>query len=168
LLTTVVAGVTTFTDLVSDPLAGLQKWSLVSGAWQLDFVLQAGLHLNEPEHVPGYPVPTYTTGLRNLTGRVDGDGTGTLYAITAQTSAISGGEPDPTKLVAVTDALAATSLPVDGGDRGRDDAGDDRDDRDGDLETFVTLQAARSGEVFRGVAFAPLSDASAGKEFVPE
>jgi hypothetical protein len=57
-------------------------------------------------------------------------------------------------LVAITDALAATSLAVDGGDRGRDDAGGDRDDRDADLETFVTLQAARSGQVFRGVAFA--------------
>jgi hypothetical protein len=148
-------GTTTFTDLVSDPLAGLQKWSLVNGVWQVDYVLQAGLHLDEPEHFPGYPVPTYTTGLRNLTGRVHDDGTVTLYAITAQTSAISGGEPDPTKLVAVTDVLAATSLPIESGDRERADGGRDRDDRDADLETFVTLQAARSGEVLRGVALAP-------------
>jgi hypothetical protein len=76
-------------------------------------------------------------------------------AITAQTSAISGGEPDPTKLVAVTDVLAATSLPIERGDRERGDDGRDRDDRDADLETFMTLQAARSGEVFRGVALAP-------------
>lgn len=150
------SGNTTYTDLVSDPLAGLQKWSLVGGVWTLDYVLQAGLQLDEPQQVPGYPVPTYTTGLRNLTGKVNDDGTVTIYAITAQTSAISGGEPDPTRLVAITDRLAATSLPL----HDHDGDGFDRDhdpDRDNDalLESFVTLQASRSGEVFRGVAFAP-------------
>jgi len=43
--------------------------------WQLVYVLQAGLHLNEPDNVPGYPAPTFTTGLRNMTGRVNRDGT---------------------------------------------------------------------------------------------
>ena len=140
-------------DLVSDPLAGLQKWVLVPGSspfWQLVYVLQDGLQINKPQKISGYPVPTFTTGLRNLTGRVNGDGTVTIYAITAQTSTISGGEPDPTKLVAVTDVITATQLP----------AGDDRDygqwsDYQGTLEHFVTLQQSRSGEVFRGVAFAP-------------
>ncbi len=117
------------------------------------YVLQAGLHLNEPDNVPGYPVPTFTTGLRNMTGRVNRDGTVTLFAITAQTSTISGGEPDPTKLVMINDVLAATHLPTDDADRGDDDR--DRDDRHGGLEKFVTLQASRAGEVFRGVAFAP-------------
>jgi hypothetical protein len=51
--------------------------------------------------------------------------------------------------------LAATSLPIERGDRERGDDGRDRDDRDADLETFMTLQAGRSGEVFRGVALAP-------------
>jgi hypothetical protein len=125
----------------------------------LVYVLQAGLHLNEPDNVPGYPVPTFTTGLRNMTGRVNGDGTVTLFAITAQTSTISGGEPDPTKLVMITDVLAATHLPTGDADRGDADRGDDdrdRDDRHGRLEEFVTLQASRAGEVFRGVAFAPM------------
>jgi hypothetical protein len=85
--------------------------------------------------------------------QVNLDGTVTVYAITAQTSSISGGEPDPTKLVMITDALAATALPTDDehhhcGDR-------ERDARGGSLERFVTLQASRSGEVYRGVAFAP-------------
>jgi hypothetical protein len=133
--------------LVSDALAGLQKWSLVDKVWQLEYVLQDGLDLNVKQNVPGYPVPTYTTGLRNLTGRVNNDGTVTIYAVTAQTSSISGGEPDPTKLVAVTDDLDATHLPTDQDHfRGDDDHG---------LEHFVTLQQARAGEVFRGVAFAP-------------
>ncbi len=122
--------------------------------WQLVYVLQAGLHLNEPDNVPGYPAPTFTTGLRNMTGRVNRDGTVTLFAITAQTSTISGGEPDPTKLVMITDVLAATHLPTGDADRGDDDR--DRDDRHGSLEKFVTLQASRAGEVFRGVAFAPV------------
>lgn len=148
--TTVSGGTTTYTDLVTDPLAGLQKWSLIGGVWTLDYVLQAGLGLNQPVEVPGYGVPTYTTGLRNLTGRVNGDGTVTIYAITAQTSAISGGEPDPTRLVAITDEIAATSLPL-----GLDDG------LPGGPETFVTLQASRSGEVFRGVAFAPCSSCAA-------
>jgi len=150
---TTSGGTTTFTDLVTDPLAGLQKWSLIGGVWTLDYVIQAGLDLDKPQFVRGYPVPTFTTGLRNLTGKVNGDGTVTIYAVTAQTSAISGGEPDPTRLVAVTDVIAATSLPA-----SRDD--DDLRDRDHDgddigIDRFVTLQQSRSGEVFRGVAFAP-------------
>jgi len=66
--------------------------------WQLVYVLQDGLQINKPQKISGYPVPTFTTGLRNLTGRVNGDGTIMIYAITAQTSTISGGEPDPTKI----------------------------------------------------------------------
>jgi hypothetical protein len=150
-ITTTDAGGNAVTSLVSDPLAGLQKWVLVGNIWQLEYVLQDGLHLNEPVSVPGYPVPTHTTGLRNMTGRVNADGTVTIFAITAQTSTISGGEPDPTNLVMITDLLAATHLPP---PDGRDDDRDhDRDDRQ--LEKFTTLQAAPTGEVFRGVAFAP-------------
>ena len=96
-------------------------------------------------------MPTFTTGLRNLTGHVNGDGTVTIYAITAQYSTISIGEPDPTKLVAVTDVIDATKLPVED-DQNYGRWGDDHVT----LEQFVTLQQSRSGEVFRGVAFAPV------------
>jgi hypothetical protein len=85
--------------------------------------------------MPGYPVPTFTTGLRNLTGVVNPNETVTIYAITSQFSSISIGEPDPDRLVGITDSLAATTLP----------AG----------ESFVTLQSSGAGEVFRGVAIAP-------------
>jgi hypothetical protein len=138
-------------QFVSDPLAGLQKWVLVGGVWQLEYVLQDGLDLNIPENVKGYPVPTRTTGLRNLAGQVNRDGTVTLYAVTAQTSEISGGEPDPTKLVMVTDLLDATMLPQ---QQPRGDFFDGRD-RDQSLEHFVTLQQSAAGDVFRGVALAP-------------
>ncbi|HUZ73012.1 MAG TPA: hypothetical protein VMU87_08495 [Stellaceae bacterium] len=154
------------TQLVSDPLAGLQKWVLVSNVWTLEYVIQDGLQLNQPANVPGYPVPTYTTGLRNLTGRVNDDGTVTIYAITAQYSTISGGEPDPTRLVAVKDAIAATALPRerDADQRQADFRGNDGDGfdahhggdaNDGRWDEFYTLQSSRAGEVFRGVAFAP-------------
>jgi hypothetical protein len=133
--------------LIPDPMAGLQKWSLMNGAWQLDYVLQAGLELHQPESIVGYPVPTFTTGIRNLTGRVGFDGIVTIYAITAQFSTISGGEPDPTRLVAIADVLSATTLPTFDPDHDGD--------QDGGLEQFVTLQTSPAGEVFRGVAFAP-------------
>jgi hypothetical protein len=128
-------------NLVVDPMAGLQKWTLVGGVWTLDYVLQAGLDLGVAKAVDGYPVPTMTYGLRNMTGKVNQDGSATIYAITAQWSSISGGEPDPTSLVVVTDAVDATTLPPAG------PAGGD--------ETFLTLANSGTGGVFRGVAFAP-------------
>jgi hypothetical protein len=128
-------------NLIVDPLAGLQKWSLVNGSWQIDYVLQAGLDLGVAKNVPGYPVSTTTYGLRNMTGKVNPDGTATVYAITAQFSSVSGGEPDPTNLVVITDSLGATTLPTPG--------------RFADDEQFVTLKNSGAGEVFRGVAFAP-------------
>jgi len=121
----------------ADPLAGLQKWSLAGGVWHLDYTLQNGLNLDIAQTVAGYPVQTYTTGLRNMTGTVNADGTVSVYAITAQYSSISGGEPDPTRLVGISDLLSATILPG--------------------SEEFATLQDSGAGEVFRGVAFAPTS-----------
>lgn len=53
-ITTTDAAGNTVTKLVSDPLAGLQKWVLLDDVWTLEYVLQAGLHLNEPEHVLGF------------------------------------------------------------------------------------------------------------------
>jgi hypothetical protein len=123
-------------NFIPDPFAGLEKWSLVGGTWQLDYTLIDGLGLYQPDtSATGYPVPTYTTGLRNMTGIVNPNGTVTIYAITSQYSTISGGEPDPDRLVGITDSLSATTLPA--------------------SESFVTLQSSGFGEVFRGVALAP-------------
>ena len=125
----------------NDSYAGLEKWSLVGGTWTLDYTIQAGLNFNQPQTFPSYndidgnPIESYTYGLRNMTGQVNGDGTVTIYAITAQFSAVSGGESDPTSLVGITDSLAATTLPAN--------------------EQFVTLQTSAPGEVFRGVAYVP-------------
>ncbi len=122
-------------NLIPDPLAGLEKWSFNGTSWQLLYTIQNGLNLYQAQTISGYPVSTYPTGIRNITGAVNGDGTVTIYAITAQYSTISGGEPDPTSLVGITDSLAATTLPAN--------------------EQFVTLQNSGTPEAYRGVAFIP-------------
>jgi hypothetical protein len=128
--------------------AGLQKWILVSGKWQLAYTLNAGLGLGTPYVVPGYPTGNNsgtggtgmpwapaTDGLRNITGVVSADGkTATIYAITSTISGSGDQGADPNKLVAITDTLSATSS-----------AG----------ESFVTVKTAGAGEVLRGVSFAP-------------
>jgi hypothetical protein len=86
-----------------------------------------------------------TDGCRNITGRVNHDGTVDIFAITSTVSASGDQGADPNKLVKVTDRLRATSLPTGDGDH-------DRDDRVGH---FVTIRSAQFGEVLRGVAFAP-------------
>ena len=53
-ITTTSATGNPVTNLVSDPLAGLQKWVLANNVWQLEYVLQACLELNEPRSVAAY------------------------------------------------------------------------------------------------------------------
>jgi autotransporter passenger strand-loop-strand repeat protein len=79
---------------------GLQKWSLVSGTWVLDYTLSTGLNMIANTGTTG------TTGLVGLAGTVEG-GNVVLYA-TNETVA----ETDPSYLYAITDALAATALPT--------------------------------------------------------
>jgi hypothetical protein len=119
---------------------GLQKWSLVNGVWQLDYVLTQGLigvvdtHLNGP--AGPYPAVT-TVGLRNLTGVVGRDGMVTLWATTATSSASSDNGADPNKVVRITDYLPAKSLT-------------------GSVThaTFRTIAGPTYGTVYRGVAYA--------------
>jgi hypothetical protein len=56
-----------------------------------------------------YPDVT-TVGLRNLAGRVNANGTVTLWATTSTSSASGDNGADPNKVVQITDQLAATSL----------------------------------------------------------
>ena len=120
--------------------AGVQKWSLVNGSWVKLYVLQNGLNIGVPYGVPTYPTSLNpaTGGCRNMTGKVNQDGTVDIYAITSTVSANGDQGADPNKLVKVTDLLSATTLP----------AGPN-------LGIFTTLRSAQAGEVFRGVAFAP-------------
>lgn len=130
--------------------AGLQKWVFDANlrAWKLAYVLQAGLNLGVPYTVTDYPsgqnpktgLPwsPASDGLRNIMGRVNRDGTATIWAITSTVSGNGDQGADPNQLVMIRDKLAATSLP----------AG----------ETFTVIRTARFGEVLRGVSFTPGTD----------
>jgi hypothetical protein len=126
-------------DAPNSIYAGLQKWSLVGGAWQLDYVLQNGLNLGVRYGLPNYPpaINPATAGLRNLTGRVNTDGTVTLWAVTSTVSANGDQGADPNLLVSITDNLANTSAAAAAG------------------EVFTVVKAANYGEVLRGVSFTP-------------
>ncbi len=134
-------------DTQSQATAGLQKWSLVSGTWVMDYVINDGLDIGVPYGVANYPaaLDPATGGCRNITGRHNHDGTVTVYAITSTISTNGDQGADPNKLVKVTDLLSATTLPTGDGDHDRDDS----------WEHFKTIRSAKAGEVFRGVAFAP-------------
>ncbi|HEY1627904.1 MAG TPA: hypothetical protein VGG16_29360, partial [Streptosporangiaceae bacterium] len=113
--------VTELTAAAGSTTAGLQKWvfSGTAGQWQLAYTLQAGLNLGKPYPVRGYPngvnsatnLPwsRATDGLRNLTGRVNPDGTVTIWAITSTVSGGGDQGADPNKLVEVTDKLSAAA-----------------------------------------------------------
>ena len=133
-------------DAQSLATAGIQKWILVNGTWTMQYVLQDGLNIGVPYGVANYPASLNpaTGGCRNMTGRRNGDGTVTLYAITSTISANADQGADPNKLVKVIDLLKATTLPS---------AGDG-------LGHFVTLRSAQAGEVLRGVALAPRDDSN--------
>jgi len=110
--------------------------------------MQAGLGLGVAYTVQGYPTGTNsvtgspwspaTDGLRNITGRVNRDGTVSIWAITSTVSGNGDQGADPNKLVLITDKLAATTLP----------AG----------ESFVTVKTAGFGEALRGISFTPGTD----------
>jgi hypothetical protein len=92
--------------------AGLEKWSLVDGTWQLDYVLTDGLTGVVDTGLTGpdgqYPDVT-TVGLRNMTGVVDGDKV-TIYATTSTPSASGDQGADPNKVVVITDKVSATTM----------------------------------------------------------
>jgi hypothetical protein len=115
--------------------AGLEKWTLVSGTWQLDYVLTAGLIGTVDSGLTGadgaWPNVT-TVGLRNLTGVVNGDQV-TLWATTSTSSTSGDNGADPNKVVVITDQLSATALSA--------------------SESFSTVIGPTYGTVYRGVAF---------------
>jgi len=142
----------TYTAAAAQTTAGLQKWVFNGTSWNLAYTLTAGLNLGTPYSVRGYPTgdnaatglpwAPATDGLRNMTGRVNPNGTVTIWAVTSTVS--GGGDPgaDPNKLVAITDPLSATSPAAN--------------------EQFVTVRSAGYGQVLRGVSFTPGSNGHLG------
>jgi hypothetical protein len=140
----------TYSAAAASTTAGLQKWVLNSSAaggptWQLQYTLQGGLSLGQPYVVPGYPTGDNAAtklpwapaidGLRNITGRVNRDGSVTIYAVTSTVSGSGDQGADPNQLVGITDNPSATK-PAAG-------------------ESFHTLMAPRYGHVVRGVSVTP-------------
>jgi hypothetical protein len=136
-----------YTAAAASTTAGLQKWvyDSAAGQWQLAYTLQGGLNLGTPYTVRGYPsginavtglpwAPA-TDGLRNITGRVNPNGTVTIWGITSTVSGNGDQGADPNRLVTITDPLGAAA-PASG-------------------ETFRTVRAAGFGQVLRGVCFTP-------------
>jgi hypothetical protein len=139
-----------FTAAAAQTTAGLQKWVLneMTNTWSLAYTLQAGLDLGVPYTVKNYPTginaatglpwSPATDGLRNITGRINPDGTATIWAITSTVSGSGDQGADPNKLVMITDKIAATTLPA--------------------REAFTTVRTAGFGEALRGVSFTPGTD----------
>ena len=135
----------TYSVAAGQTTAGLQKWIFNGTSWQLAYTVKAGLALGVPYTVPGYPTGDNpasglpwspgTDGLRNLTGRVNPDGSVTIWAITSTVSGNGDQGADPNKLVTITDQPGATS-PATG-------------------EAFQTVQTAANAQVLRGVSFTP-------------
>jgi hypothetical protein len=120
-------------DLNADPNAGLQKWIYNGSQWVLAYTIQAGLNLDQPYSVPNYPSQynPATTGLRQLTGAVNGNQV-TLFATTSTFSNLGDPGADPNAMVRVVDQLDATALPAN--------------------EAFTIAGHPTAGRVYRGVA----------------
>jgi hypothetical protein len=134
------------TDFGTNPTTqagGLDKYSLVNGTWQLDYELKGSLigssyTVNGTGSLAGDSLQTKVDGLRNLAGKVNANGTVTLYAVTSTVgSALGDSGADPNQIVAITDTLAATSASQVSG------------------ENFNVLDTAALGQVYRGVALDP-------------
>jgi uncharacterized protein (TIGR03437 family) len=138
-------------DAAGSKTAGLQKWTLANGAWKMLYVLQNGLNLGQQYSLNNYPaaLSPATDGLRNLTGKVNSDGTVTLWAITSTVSANGDTGADPNELVTITDTLANTDPTV------------------AATEKFTVLVAPTAGTVLRGVSLTPTAG-SAPAASVPE
>jgi hypothetical protein len=138
----VINGQTNVADDSELATAGLQKWTLQDRTWHLVYTLQDGLNIGVPYSIANYPASLNpaTGGCRNLTGRLNGDGTVNLYAITSTISSNGDQGADPNKLVTVTDRLNAVSLPA---------------SNSNGWGHFTTLRTAQAGEVLRGISFAP-------------
>jgi hypothetical protein len=146
-------GATLYTHAAAQTTAGLQKWVFSAGtkSWQRAYTLTTGLQLGVPYTVDGYPTGTNaatglpwapaTDGLRNIQGRVNEDGTATIWAITSTVSGGGDQGADPNRLVAVRDRIANLDPAV------------------AAAESFSVLRTAGFAEVLRGVSFTPGSDA---------
>ncbi len=140
-----------YTDAAAQTTAGLQKWVFDAGTktWSRAYTLYAGLNLGKPYGIAdfpggvnaatGLPWTPATDGLRNLTGKVV-EGKAVIWAISSTVSGNGDQGADPNKLFVVVDDVKNASASAAAG------------------EWFRELRRAKSGEVLRGVEFAPAGE----------
>ncbi len=119
--------------------AGLEKWTLSNGTWSLDYSLQSNL-IGLTYGVSGWSYEETTSGLRNLAGRVNADGTVTLWATTSTTSLSGDNGADPNQIVMINDLLGDRTLPAN--------------------EAFSVLDGPVAGLRYGGVAYAAAPEPS--------
>jgi len=120
--------------------SGLEKWILESdSSWHNVYTLKNGLNLGAKYAVAGIPdsLQPAPDGLRTLTGRLNTDGTVTIWAVTSTVSLETDQGADPNQLVVITDTLTSHTLPA--------------------SESFKVLKTASYGQALRGVVFVPAS-----------
>ncbi len=144
-----VGGNDLYSHAATQTTAGLQKWTFDAAAqqWKLAYTLTSGLNLGVPYTVPLYPTGLNATtglpwapatdGLRNIIGRVNSDGTVTIWAITSTVSGNGDTGADPNRLVVVTDQLSLTDPAL------------------AAEEKFHVLRTAKFAEALRGISFTP-------------
>lgn len=117
--------------------AGLDEYTFVGGQWKEAGVFQKGL-LDQAAYSGGLPWLVNTDGLRNLTGKVNADGSYTLFATTSTVSNEGRHDQgaDPNELVSIT--IGAGSTPLN--------------------DSFSVLETAAYGERLGGVALAPVPE----------
>ena len=146
-----------YTAAAASTTAGLQKWvyDAATEQWNLAYTLQTGLKLGTPYDVAGYPTgdnsgpggtglpwAPATDGLRNITGRVNPNGTVSIWGVTSTVSGSGDQGADPNQLVGITDKLAASTLPAN--------------------ESFRTVEAPTDATVVRGVSLTPDTQVARG------
>lgn len=125
----------------SSGFAGLQEWKLGNGVWSIAQTFQAGL-IGQTYTPTGLTWQVEEDGLRNITGRVNGDGSFTIFGTTSTVSdeLTHDQGADPNELVWITIGSGSTSANT----------------------FFSVLQTASAGERFGGVAIAPVAEPELG------
>ena len=121
--------------------AGLQEWVLSGGTWSKSATFQQGLiGQTSTSGTNGLNWNVTQDGLRNITGRVNADGTYTIIGTTSTVSNIGNHDlgADPNEIVSITIGAGST----------------------GANTAFTVLQSADVGTRLGGVAFAPSSIAA--------
>jgi hypothetical protein len=145
-----------YVNAAAQTMAGLEKWVFdpLLDSWVYVYTLQTGLNLGVPYAVPasgansypvgnngatGLPWAPATDGLRNLTGRVQGN-TVTIWAVTSTVSGSGDQGADPNQVVTITDSLKNTDPKV------------------AVTESFSPVFGPVFAQVYRGISGTPGSD----------